>query len=112
MMVLTVLGILVFSLVFQPPEIGGEIPDKPFHALAYTVLAFLFATARWPRRWQVWAWLAILSLSFMLEGIQHWLPGRTPSISDALANTVGVVLGGPVTVFGVNILRAIRRRFG
>jgi|GEM_PF-4317958 len=111
MMAATLLGILVFSLVHQPPAIGGVIYDKPFHALAYAAFSFLVAATPWRRRWQAAAWFAILTLSFLLEGAQHWLPGRTPSMVDALANVIGVAVGGPLTALVFAAAGAFRKRF-
>jgi len=78
---------------------GAELPasfwnaDKFFHFLGYSWLAFLpllaFARSQTATRGA----LAMIALGCALELCQAFIPGRSFSIGDLAANTVGVLAG-------------------
>ncbi len=74
---------------------GPHIPqynDKLMHFLGYGV-AGLSITAALPG-WPVWQRLMVLvAYSTGIEAVQHFLPPRTFSLGDILANVTGAVLG-------------------
>ena len=69
-----------------------EWSDKIQHIGAYAVLAVLWMLALegWRR---VTAALSMILLGVLLEAAQHYAPGRTPDLSDAVATALGVLAG-------------------
>jgi len=66
--------------------------DKLVHFAAYAGLAFLSLLAFEGRRGMAAA-LSMIFLGAGVEILQHFSPGRTPDIDDAIANTLGVLSG-------------------
>jgi VanZ family protein len=67
--------------------------DKLGHALLFAVLGAL-ATQAWrvPQLRMRW-WWALLALGAATEGLQAWVPGRSPSLADLAADALGLLLG-------------------
>jgi VanZ family protein len=65
---------------------GGHIE----HAIAYAATTFLVAATygRWGR-----VMAGLLAYAGALEMLQHFSPGRTPSMVDYLFSALGVVIG-------------------
>lgn len=84
--------ILVFSLM---PTSGETILflDKLVHGLAYTGMAWLgLATFRSHRaRWVATGFAVLLGIA--VELIQRYIPGRSSSWADELANLIGIGCG-------------------
>ena len=66
--------------------------DKLVHYGAYVGLAFLSLSAFERRRGIVVA-LSMILLGAAMEFLQHFSPGRSPDITDAIVNTLGVLSG-------------------
>ncbi len=91
-----------FCLVFI--SIGSILPgsprfqlitanDKLLHTIAYAAWAVL-PPLFLPKRRPVLPWaLSMVAWGVLLEGAQGFVPHRTPSFWDFVANTTGVVLG-------------------
>ncbi len=89
--IMTVIGIIYFSLR-TPTNFQLYNNDKIGHTFAYAILSLnsMLVFQRWPK------WLLIFTMigfGIFLEFGQALIPGRQPSIYDALANTTGVILG-------------------
>jgi VanZ family protein len=91
--ILTVIGIIILSLL-PPANMNYQLygNDKIGHHFAYAILSLnsMLVFQRWPK------WLLIFTMigfGIFLEFGQALIPGRQPSIYDALANTSGVILG-------------------
>ena len=69
-----------------------EWSDKIQHFGAYAALALLCMLAL-ERGRRVAAALSMILLGVLLEAAQHYAPGRTPDLGDALANTLGAFAG-------------------
>lgn len=82
------------------------ISDKAMHFSAYLLLSCLPVVALRDRRRGLTAGLAMLLLGILLEGGQHFSPGRTVDLGDVLANGAGIACG---LVCGVP-MRALHRR--
>ncbi len=95
---------LVFLLVVPLPRWQLTAPsqlflDKIVHALLFFSFALMLVIALHrhpdipgtPIRWMVLAVVISSLLGAVLEGVQWVVPGRSPSLLDFLANTVGVV---------------------
>ncbi|MCF8106322.1 MAG: VanZ family protein [Desulfohalobiaceae bacterium] len=76
----------------RPPGDFGHI-DKAYHFLSYCWLAFLPLLAFAKQRTAMNLSLAMIGLGLGLEFIQYFLPARTLSGLDFLANSLGVGLG-------------------
>jgi VanZ like family len=66
--------------------------DKLMHYGAYTGLAFLSVLA-FERRRGIAVALSMILLGAAIELGQHYSPGRTPDLDDAIANSIGVCSG-------------------
>ena len=73
------------------PEI--DIWDKLQHVMAYTALAVCGAVGFLGRRPLLMIGVGLIVLGCSLEAAQSAVPGRDPSIGDAIADIVGVALG-------------------
>jgi hypothetical protein len=87
-----------------------HINDKVQHFCAYLALSFLPVIGFRDRRRGIVAGLSMFILGILLEAGQHFSPGRSVELGDALANGAGVscgaLLGLPIrTLFA--ILRVI-----
>ena len=91
----------VMSLVHMPKislEFGIKSGDKYLHFTAYMVLSFLWYFALRERiqnrLFKFFVPLSLILYGIVLEGLQGELTTyRTPDLSDAMANTGGVIAG-------------------
>ncbi len=101
---LPLFGYMVFIFIFSSEPAPEEIPDiwnidKLMHFMAYGILSILWLRAL-KRHWREIRNKQLLFLSFLfatLYGIsneiyQHFIPYRTASIADAVANGLGAYL--------------------
>ena len=70
-----------------------HINDKVQHFGAYLILSFLPVIGFRDRRRGVVAGLSMFVLGALLEGGQHFSPGRAVELGDVIANGVGVSCG-------------------
>jgi VanZ family protein len=92
------------------PDIG--VSDKLEHMAAYLALALVGGMAFrgiWPF-WMLAAALVLLGMS--LEFVQTFIPGRTASGYDMLANVIGIALGSAAVISTNLILRRHPRILG
>lgn len=85
----------------------GVIDDHVLHGGSFLLLALLYGMALGEGSWRrirrpalLRTVGALLLLGAILEGLQHWIPGRTCDWADLFANFSGVLLGflGPALV--------------
>ena len=99
--------VAVTTLSLLPQETLPETAawDKLNHALAYGVLAVLggFGFKGWRSLLMVGIGLVVLGAG--LELVQSVIPDRDGSITDALANFIGVAIGSVATVGTNTFLR-------
>lgn len=86
-------AVSVLSLTPSDALPGIELWDKLQHVLAYLILAVTGAVAFPGRRSLPWLTVGLLILGCVLEAIQAFIPSRTASFDDAIANAIGVGLG-------------------
>jgi glycopeptide antibiotics resistance protein len=84
-----------------------QISDKVMHFGAYLLLAFIPCFG-FPLRTGISLSALLIALGVALEFAQKLVPGRSCDPLDALANTLGVVLGGVLGVLAGR-LRVFRR---
>ena len=73
----------------------GGPPDELqglFHGGAFLVISFFFAISL-PRK--PWGGITVaFLLGLLIEGAQYFVPGRSASVEDIIANCAGIVAGG------------------
>lgn len=104
--------ILVTSLI-NPKSINVtsiHISDKILHLVSYAVLmnAWLMAFVKWKKAENQWTLFLILTLfGIIIEVIQgEFTNTRTPDVKDALANTIGLLMG--LAIFKTVFYRRIK----
>ena len=70
-----------------------NISDKVLHFCAYLALSWLPVIGFRVRRGGIVAGLSMFVLGVLLEGGQHFSPGRAVELGDVLANGAGVSCG-------------------
>ncbi|MGD1935554.1 MAG: VanZ family protein [Candidatus Phaeomarinobacter sp.] len=63
-----------------------------FHGGAFLIIGFFFAVSLPHKPWG--GLLLAFALGLTIEGVQHFVPGRSASVEDMLANCVGIASGG------------------
>ena len=105
---------IALSLI-APPDLPETPPlsDKLGHLLAYGVLAAWAVQLFAPRRALVASLVALIALGVILELAQGGLTAtRKPDPRDALANALGVLLGGALVFTPVrNALSILEKRW-
>ena len=90
---IAVMAIIIFSgLRPEPVPQVFDQQDKLHHMLGFAALMFSLRLA-FPHWRLFWSIAASLSVAFLIEMGQEFLPNREPSFGDMLANTLGVLLG-------------------
>ena len=74
------------------PDVVGS-HDKWAHFGAYVLLGLFPVTGARSLRVGLSLALAAIPLGGVLELLQHFAPGRTPDVFDALANSEGAIAG-------------------
>ena len=90
---LCVLAIIMLSLVPGSLRPHTMASGRFEHFLAYACAGLLFGLAYHSLRERVTMWVGLAAVSGILEILQRLIPGRSPSILDALASTSGLTLG-------------------
>ncbi len=101
-----VLGLVILYLSLKPSvDIGPS--DKLMHLLAYGAWTFasVIGVRRW--RWGVAVALGIVALGGVIELLQP-ISGRIADWGDFLANSLGVLCGGLLTI----LARSVTHRLG
>ena len=99
---------VIFTLAVYPlkhPIVSDN--DKVNHVLAFAVFMAL-GTAAHIRLGQLLLSLSGLGYGMLIEGAQHFLPYRSCSLGDLLADAVGMVIGSALVCLAV---AAGRRHF-
>ena len=77
-----------------------HISDKVEHVSAYLALSLIPVAGFRNRRRGIVAALSMFALGVLLEGLQHFSPGRSVEFGDVIANGIGVscgtLLGWPI----------------
>lgn len=108
-LVIIVLSISYLSLT--PSEIVIVGNDKISHFIGYSALTFNIGLLVFPsKRRLLIGMLIAVAFGILIECIQHYIPGRFRSMEDVYANTMGVALGGLLTLaFGKGLLKLLRK---
>ncbi|MFO1265819.1 MAG: VanZ family protein [Rubrivivax sp.] len=90
-----------FAYLAQAVQVGSLF-DVALNVAGYVVLAFVLVLALFPR-WRGSRAIAFGSIvpalcSVLVEATQNYLPGRTPSAMDVIANSAGALIGALAAV--------------
>ena len=90
-----------FAYLAQAVQLGSLF-DVALNVAGYVVLAFVLVLALFPR-WRGSRAIAFGSIvpalcSVLVEATQNYLPGRTPSTMDVIANSAGALIGALAAV--------------
>jgi VanZ family protein len=95
-------GIVLLSVIPGEsfPKLGISYADLAVHFAMYAVLAAAMSHgARWPC---LTCWVIVTAacgaLGGLLELVQHFVPGRATSLTDAVANLAGAAAGSAAHV--------------
>jgi hypothetical protein len=101
--ILLLWGVLIGCIVFGSllPASSGvinaigllHVSDKVQHFAAYLALALLPVAGFENRNRGILAGLSMFLLGVLLEGLQHFSPGRAVELGDVIANGLGVAFG-------------------
>lgn len=92
-LILVLIGIAVLSLL--PPKSIEKIGehDKINHFIAYAVLSLNVGLVVKKLKTYLLCLPLLIGYGILLEYCQGFVPGRQPSLLDALANSIGVSIG-------------------
>ena len=90
---LCVFAITVLSLLPGEERPHTGLPGRLEHAMAYAGTSFLFWFGYSDPRHRLLIWIGLAIASGLFEALQNFIPGRSPSILDALASTLGLTFG-------------------
>ncbi len=96
-------AVIVLSLLPREFNPVTDEWDGPTHLLAYGVLALLAGIGYGGWRRLILSGIGLMLLGAGLEAAQMFVPGRTASAADAIANFTGIVLGS-LGAIGANAL--------
>ena len=90
---LCVLTITVLSLLPGDERPHTGLSGRFEHAMAYAGTGFFFWFGYPVPRQRALFWIGLAIASGVFEVLQNFIPGRSPSIYDALASTLGLTFG-------------------
>jgi VanZ family protein len=88
-----VLTIIVLSLVPGVDRPHTGLPGEAEHFIAYCSTGIVFALGFWSRASRIMIALGLTLLAGSMEILQMWVPGRHPTIADAVVSSMGGLLG-------------------
>ena len=91
-------AIAVLSLVPGAERPHTGMPGRAEHFVAYGGTGFLLALGYLGWRQRLIAWIGLAAASGVFEILQNFIPGRSPSLFDALASSGGLTCGMAVGV--------------
>lgn len=94
-----IIVVIVLSLVPVSSTIGAGYSDKIAHFIAYGGMGVLAYFGTDSLRKRSYLFLSIIALGVLMEGLQFYIPGRSASYLDILANAGGALFG-----FGISLM--------
>jgi VanZ family protein len=97
------------SLRLPSDELHIEVNDKFGHALAYLVLMINGGLVFGKKKYVILS-VGLFLFGSLIEVLQRFVPGRTSSFLDLLANSSGIVLGLSILlIFGTYIQSKLKQ---
>lgn len=84
--------LVILSLLPAHDMVRTGAPKALEHFIAYCLTA-LFLSLGFGMRVALMLGLALVGIAGLMEGLQHFSPGRTPHLSDFLASASGALIG-------------------
>lgn len=107
--------LLIFILCFLPgrdiPDIKIPLIDKWAHFILFGVFSFLWLCSAPSRKWSHFAIIFLITVftGWLVEYIQgHYVPNRSQDMMDALADSVGGLIG--IIIFAGGAHREYKHR--
>lgn len=88
-----ILLVIFLSLIPTAALVSGMPSDKLAHFLAYGVMGGLAYLSVESKAKKAYLFIIIISLGAVLEVLQFFIPGRSTSFFDMIANTLGAAMG-------------------
>lgn len=88
-----IVAIAILSLLPGQSRPHTGLPGQAEHFIAYAGTGFFLAVGYYDSRQRLFGWLALVVASGVFEVLQNFVPGRSPSVFDALASSSGLTLG-------------------
>jgi len=89
-LIAAVAAITYLAMTRQEYPLVKDISDKASHIVAFYVLALLVDFSFPQKTFGLSKITGLLSYGLLIEVVQSFLPGRTPSLLDLLADGVGI----------------------
>lgn len=106
----TLVAVLYLSTTKIDGPLPGGLSDKFYHGLCFFVLAFL-ADYAYPRTgFTAGKYIPLFMYGVMIECIQYFIPYRSFSIADMVADFIGLFIYGTLTVIAYRIARWLTGR--
>ena len=105
-------AVITLSVIPQGTVPDPGISDKFAHLLAYAALALAGGIACRGSRLVIILAAGLLLLGIGLEFVQAFIPGRSASGYDGLANAFGIALGSAAAISTSTIMNRRRRILG
>ena len=104
------IGLAIAYLSLRPTIHIGEVNDKVGHFIAYFTLMFVMGLGFWKKKKELlMAFVTSAIYGVLMEIGQYFVPGRSFSFLDMLANASGALLAiGFLLLFGKNIIHLLR----
>ncbi len=107
------IAVIALSVMPQGTVPDPGISDKFAHFAAYAALALAGGIAyRGSRSVFILVAAGLLLLGIGLEFVQAFIPGRSASVYDGLANAIGIALGSAAAISIGTIMNRRRRVLG
>lgn len=89
---LAIIGIFILSVIKIDQPLPGGLSDKFYHGLAFFALSSL-ANISFPKSgFTLYQYLPLFLYGILIELVQYFLPYRSFSIADILADAMGIFL--------------------
>ena len=107
---LGIVAVFVFSLgPASTLPTAMQHADKLVHLASYGILMFWWAQLYTVSRERVRLAIALVLLGIIIEWLQGFTPTRQSDVLDALANTIGILLGWLLAHRSANLLRLFQQ---
>lgn len=111
------IGLAVFFLgtiylMFSQPgqvQLSGLLNDKTAHAITFFILTLLFSRGL-PQYYGPWALVGLAVFGFIIEGIQYFIPWRSFSVADWIADVAGIVMYHVLHLIRVRYVKVTRNK--
>lgn len=91
-LVISVTIIFCLSVIKTGPELPGGLSDKFYHAVAFLILSCLAGISFSGSNTSLYQSMVLLMYGILIEAVQYFLPYRSFSIADMVADGGGIAV--------------------